>query len=468
MKLRSTAPACLVLALLATGCTSFRSKNQSAATVGAPSIAETKVAASHLVDIGDLLRAQGQHRQAAEMYRLALQRDPGNAPAKNGLNKLPVAFRTASDSERSKAATALRETPPPRKTPFAPRSLPAAPPVQADGAGPSSPAAPGEPLDKPTITRRFEVTSRLPKTLVEANQGFRDEHVIQIIPASKAGKRKRRELRFDHLKPETRSTRRPQPAIRKTSINSSLRLPSTQRPRPAPTKQPQPVQPASASQAPISVSAALSELTGFADFPQDHVGDLAARLGHSSSHVRVLSVYLLGRAGLQARGQVGRLRDMLKNEPHGPTRMRIAEALARIAPGDEAAGRAIAKGLQSPESAVRWEAVCVAGVMRDHAQREAVLGETLARLEDSDPRIREMAALVVGDFQRDRVRVIGALKSAAGRTPLNPGFHDAVATTLAALRSYREPVPALRPDEATTASGPFPQAPSQPGPFLNK
>ena len=55
-------------------------------------------------------------------------------------------------------------------------------------------------------------------------------------------------------------------------------------------------------------------------------------------------------------------------------------------------------------------------MMRHHENREAILTPLIGRLNDGEWRIREMAALVLGDFVLDRARVSDELESAAGLT----------------------------------------------------
>ena len=83
----------LVLLGLLTGCGSLRSNRAGTPTVKPASIVQTKVGANQLVGIADLLREQGQHAQAAEMYRLALKRDPRKQAREAGNEQ--VAARSA-------------------------------------------------------------------------------------------------------------------------------------------------------------------------------------------------------------------------------------------------------------------------------------------------------------------------------------------------------------------------------------
>lgn len=449
---QSIATAGLALLVLGTGCRSFRPGPQSTATVPQQqSIAETQVAGSHLIDIGDLLREQGQFAQAAEMYRLALKRDPGNALAKKGLDKLPVHYRTER-TQPQPVANRPAEPPGIQPTELKPGVPPApgVPDVPAIQEESPKPAPSGESLDVSAhrALRSFESASQLPRTLVKPNSGERDEHVIQIIPATKSGRQRSRKIRIRNAAPRTTVNR--DGAIQKTSIPAALRLPG---PKPTPALR---IVPATHFRG--KVTATLVTLTGFADAPQDYLPEIAERFDDPSPHVRALAAYLTGRAGGHAHELAGRLQELLHVESHGPTKIRVAEALLRIVPDDEAARRTIAEGLTSSNIATRWEAVCVAGVVSRLSERDVVLARLLDRLDDVNARVREMAALVAGDFRNDSARVIAALDAALVRSPTRPRFREAAAITLAAMHAARrpaahtpaarKPVKARRPTEA--------------------
>jgi len=181
----------------------------------------------------------------------------------------------------------------------------------------------------------------------------------------------------------------------------------------------------------------MATLTKFVDHPDQHVAAISPLLKHDHPDVRAMAVFLLGRAGTAAEKYVPEIITLLEAERHGPTQIRAAEALLRLSPGNASAEKTLLAGLRSTEAAIRWEAVCVAGVFSRRAEREEVITLLIGLVQDDDQdtHVRIMAALKLGDFKQDKPRVVPPLKHVTGRSALPKELLRAARVSLAVLSS---------------------------------
>lgn len=152
-----------------------------------------------------------------------------------------------------------------------------------------------------------------------------------------------------------------------------------------------------------------------------------------------MAAYVLGRAGTSAEGQGPKLYAALQREPVAATRVRMAEALLRIEPGNGSGLRTLEEALASTSLPMRWEAVCVADTVAGQPRREEVLQELIGRLGDEDADVRAMAALKLGEFTSDVAIVVRELQTVIGRPDVDARLRRAAEASLAVLRKAKKP-----------------------------
>ncbi|MGE3314504.1 MAG: HEAT repeat domain-containing protein [Planctomycetaceae bacterium] len=162
--------------------------------------------------------------------------------------------------------------------------------------------------------------------------------------------------------------------------------PAKSSPKPLPAKKPE-------------HSSPIALLTGsLREIHSPTVLALANQLGASEAKTRGDSAAQLGRLGTEARTVLPLLREILKREGDKPTRIKLAEAMVKIAPEDADAIEVLFQALRDSED---WRyRQHAAGALAATARGGSglVIPKLTEALNDSHPRVRSMVALSLGAF----------------------------------------------------------------------
>lgn len=145
----------------------------------------------------------------------------------------------------------------------------------------------------------------------------------------------------------------------------------------------------------------------------DRVRGLLKQLKDPDPRQRAQAAYGLGQAHSEARTALPLLRRMLRTEGDSLARLRIAEAIARIAPHDEQAIAVIADGLSDTDNwQVRELSACLLDVAGPQPNPQVVI-KLIGAMNDYHPRVRTMAALTLGSFGPQAGDAVARLRVAA-------------------------------------------------------
>ena len=151
-----------------------------------------------------------------------------------------------------------------------------------------------------------------------------------------------------------------------------------------------------------------------ASAPQDPVEvELMASLTHPDAGMRALGAWRLGRLESPSEDVLFSLRNVIAEEENGLVRVRIAEAISKIAPGDVAAVESLLESLSDGDWEVRWLAAGTLDVARGGAAApQAVWSLAEALVSDEHAKVRQMAALTLGSFGSSADAVLPHLREA--------------------------------------------------------
>lgn len=453
---------------------------------------EKRLSPEHLQRVGDLLAAQGRKDYAREVYDWARQRKPSAAAPRNHLvqgQQSPRSSQTSPNAEQTVAKKFPANIAPPQKESLRQQPDQLSPPPL--------PAMPGKPVRKQvsgsrsamTVPRpsagQFPALAQGPPRPVSqssdngAEKGQRvhsarsREFTIRVIPATRTGPPRVTEFRFPATSgektsgekkpvaahPERNNSRvaqtagdsaghRPAPGRISSLPASSAGERSSAAPRPFPATPSQeltelkPAAPALqrkpvAARLPhhVKVQREMARLAGWLRQPEKHLDEIASRLMHEEPLVRAMAAFLLGRAGHEAAPLVPRVEDALRSEKEGRVSVRLAEALLRIQPEHALGISTLLQELNTSERSARWEAVCVADVLRSGPAEEAAVAVLLKRLHDADSHIAVMAALKLGEFPAAAAKTGPVLQQLVARKETGAKLRRAAAASLRVLKA---------------------------------
>jgi hypothetical protein len=139
---------------------------------------------------------------------------------------------------------------------------------------------------------------------------------------------------------------------------------------------------------------------------------LIASLRHDDPGVRALAAFRLGRLDDPSQDVLAALRNTIADEEHGLVRVRMAEAIIRIAPDDATAIQWLSAALSDGDWQVRWLAAGILDAAAGTPAAALAVEQLTIALSDDEPKVRQMAALTLGSFGGDAEPARGPLHDA--------------------------------------------------------
>jgi len=185
--------------------------------------------------------------------------------------------------------------------------------------------------------------------------------------------------------------------------------------------------------------AALMRSSDFREIHTPAVLDGLELLAERDPHHRALGAMRIGMTGRDARTALPVLRQVLAAESDELVRLRIAETLLKVQPNDRGAIDCLASLLSDRNDwQLRQSAACALSAAADGHNPIAVL-RLIEALDDSNPRVRTMAALTLAQFHSAAADAIPRLELAVANDV--PRVQQAAGVALASIKGIAAPAP---------------------------
>ena len=387
------------------------------------------ITADRLMAVAETFEEQQNYGKARELYRLVLQRQPRNSTAGQrvawidslrGGQPSPAPFETSSTQQRY-----ARSAPQPRAhVHVQPPAMPTQAPVLAQ-----SPAVHVQPLVvnsqpeaqvAPRFARPQIDTVRVPAAPQSTANKFDD---IQAAPQSTPSAF---ETVVDRGRVTVEVFAAQAPTYEPASVSQGTAPDKPEWTLPVSTTEQQAVELVDSTNeaaGALATAAGIFEVSSgsdefnenaieqFTDYPDLVVPELTEFLAASDPEVRSLAAFLIGETGFKGASALPRMIARLDSEPSEPVRITLAESVAKIDSQSQMALQVLANGLRSSDFEIRSQSAFAMRVFTASSRNECIT-HLVAALSDSDPRVRSMAALSLGDFGTAAARAVAALESA--------------------------------------------------------